>query len=277
MNSGKSWTGPLLRVSGDVGKDISSGSHTIRWEVLEEMENLVGNNIQFKVVASGKKPYEPEMVFVKGGTFMMGSSSGEDDERPVHQVTLSDFSIGKYEVTQAQWRAVMGNNPSEFKGCDACPVETVTWKDAMKYVKKLSKKSGNNYRLPTEAEWEYAASGGNLIRGYSYSGNDNISAVSWYLENSNSKTHSVGEKQANELKIFDMTGNVREWCNDWYAAYPAASEVNPFGPFSGRCRVIRGGGWNSGTQYCRTPSRFLNSPEYCNSDLGFRLVLVPTH
>ncbi len=275
LTGGKTWTGPLLRVSGDVGKDISGGSHNIRWEVLEELEQLVGNNIQFKVVASGKKPFEPEMVFVKGGIFMMGSNNGEDDERPVHQVTLSDFSIGKYEVTQAQWRAVMGSNPSEFAGCDQCPVEQVSWGEVQQFISVLNSKTGKRYRLPTEAEWEYAARGGSQSRGYTYSGSNDIGSVAWYTENSGGKTHSVGQKQHNELGLYDMTGNVWEWCSDWYGPYTSASDVNPSGAYSGLYRVYRGGSWYDLPQNCRSAFRNSHSPGGRINGLGFRLVLAP--
>ncbi len=274
QNSGKTWR-PLLRVSGDVGKDISGGSRTIRWEVLEEMEQLVGNNIQFKVVANSKKFYELEMVFVKGGTFMMGSNNGGDDERPVHQVTVSDFSIGKYEVTQAQWRILMGSNSSNFSGCDQCPVEQVSWDDVQQFITTLNSKTGKKYRLPTEAEWEYAARGGNQSRGYTYSGGNDIGSVAWYDGNSGYKTHAVGQKQANELGIYDMSGNVWEWCSDWYGPYSSSAEVNPSGGYSSKSRVSRGGGWGYNPQNCRMANRDFNVPGASYFNLGFRLVLAP--
>ncbi len=274
LTDGKTWTGPLLRVSGDAGKDISGGSRTIRWEVLEEMEQLVGSGIQFKVVASGKKPYEPEMVFVKGGTFMMGSNSMEC-ARPEHQVTVSDFSIGTYEVTQAQWRAVMGSNPSKFAGCDECPVEEVSWKKVQRFITRLNRETGKKYRLPTEAEWEYAARGGNQSRGYTYSGSNDIGAVAWYGENSGSKTHAVGQKLPNELGLYDMTGNVLEWCSDLYGSYSSASDVNPSGAYSGQYRVGRGGSWSAYPQGCRVADRRNRNPDYRDYNLGFRLVLAP--
>ncbi len=275
LTDGKTWTGPLLHVSGDAGKDINNGSRTIRWLVLEEMENLVGNNIQFKVVANGKKPFEPEMVFVKGGTFMMGSNNGENDERPAHQVTLSDFSIGKFEVTQAQWRKVMGSNPSKFAGCDQCPVEQVSWDEVQQFISVLNSRTGKKYRLPTEAEWEYAARGGSQSRGYTCSGSEDIGTVAWYSENSSSKTHAVGQKQANELGIFDMTGNTWEWCSDWYDAYSAAAAVNPLGASSGQDRVRRGGSWYFFLQFCRVAYRSGINPDGRYYNLGFRVVLAP--
>ena len=218
-----------------------------------------------------------EMVFVKGGTFTMGATSeqGSDaysDETPTHSVTLSDFYIGKYEVTQAQWRAVMGNNPSYFKG-DNLPVECVSWNDIQKFIKKLNAQTGKNFRLPTEAEWEYAARGGNQSRGYKYSGsNDRNNA--WYKDNSSSKTHPVGQKQPNELGIYDMSGNVWEWCQDWYGSYSSSSQTNHTGPSSGSARVLRGGGWSYFAWYCRVSFRY-GSPDSSSSDYGFRLVCSP--
>ena len=275
MNNGRSWAGPLLKVTGDIGKNISSGSHAIQWQVLEEQEQLVGDQIQFKVVASGKKSVEPEMVFVQGGSFNMGSSDGEDYEKPVHQVTLSDFSLGKYEVTQAQWQAVMGSNPSNFSGCDQCPVETVSWDDVQDFISKLNQQAGKSYRLPTEAEWEYAAKGGNKSRAYTYSGSNDLDSVAWYYDNSSDKTHPVGQKLPNELDLYDMSGNVWEWCSDWYENYSSGAIVNPKGASSGQSRVLRGGSWISIAQYCRPSNRSGNLPDGRFYFLGFRLVLAP--
>ena len=219
-----------------------------------------------------------EMVFVKGGMFTMGATSeqgsdADSDETPTHSVTLSDFYIGKYEVTQAQWRAVMGNNPSYFKG-DNLPVECVSWNDIQKFIKKLNAQTGKNFRLPTEAEWEYAARGGNQSRGYKYSGsNDRNNA--WYKDNSSSKTHPVGQKQPNELGIYDMSGNVWEWCQDWYGSYSSSSQTNPTGPSSGSYRVLRGGSWYSNARYCRVSSRDGYRADISINSYGFRLVCSP--
>ena len=218
-----------------------------------------------------------EMVKVEAGTFMMGATSEMknpyDDEKPVHQVTLTnDYYMGKYEVTQALWQAVMGKNPSYFKG-DNLPVNYVRWKDCQRFISKLNSMTGRMFRLPTEAEWEYAARGGKESRGYQYSGSSNISDVAWYDENSGSKTHPVGTKQANELGIYDMTGNVWEWCSDWYSSYSSSSQTNPTGSDSGSARVSRGGGWNCNASYCRLSVRFYYTPDFRLDILGLRLAL----
>jgi formylglycine-generating enzyme required for sulfatase activity len=216
-----------------------------------------------------------EMVRVKGGTFTMGytSEQGNDcysDEKPSHQVTLSDFYIGKYEVTQAQWKAVMGSNPSHFKG-DNLPVETVSWDDAQEFIRKLNVQTGKNYRLPTEAEWEYAARGGAQSRGTKYSGSNTVGDVAWYDGNSGNAIHPVGQKLPNELGLYDMSGNVWEWCSDWYGAYSSGSQTNPAGPSSGSYRVDRGGSWCSYARNARVPFRDYGTPGYRGSALGFRL------
>ncbi len=228
----------------------------------------------FSVISvHSQKSFEPELVFVEGGTFQMGSSSGESDEKPVHSVTLSAFNIGKYEVTQAQWKAVMGSNPSYFSGCDNCPVENVSWNDVQEFILKLNAQTGKNYRLPTEAEWEYAARGGKQSRGYTYSGSNDLGSVAWYSDNSGSKTHAVGGKQANELGIYDMSGNVWEWCSDWYGNYNSYSETNPAGASSGQYRVLRGGSWFNNANFCRTAFRAWARSGLQAHNYGFRLVL----
>jgi formylglycine-generating enzyme required for sulfatase activity len=224
-----------------------------------------------------RKVFEPKMVFVRGGTFTMGCTSEQGDdcfdwERPAHSVTLSDYYIGKYEVTQAQWRAVMGNNPSYFKG-DNLPVEYVHWDDVQEFITKLNSMTGKQYRLPTEAEWEYAARGGNSSMGYKYSGSNAAGNVAWYEDNSNESTHVVGTKSPNELGIYDMSGNVFEWCSDWYGDYSSSAQTNPQGPSSGSDRVIRGGSWNDGTRAVRVSFRIDIAPSYENFAVGFRLVL----
>ena len=219
-----------------------------------------------------------DMVRVEAGTFTMGATAEmedlwNDEEKPTHRVTLTnDYYIGKYEVTQALWKAVMGNNPSNFKG-DNLPVERVNWKDCQKFLSKLNRITGKTFRLPTEAEWEYAARGGNKSRGYQYSGSNNFSDVAWFMENSGSETHAVGTKQANELGIYDMSGNVREWCQDWYGKYNSSSQVNPTGANSGSRRVCRGGCWIYNDRGCRSSCRFSYTPGDRDNFLGLRLVL----
>lgn len=217
------------------------------------------------------------MVAVRGGSFRMGATGGKVshsyyDDNPAHSVTLSDYRIGQKEVTQALWRAVMGNNPSNFKG-DQRPVEMVSWDNCQKFIRKLNQLTGEHFRLPTEAEWEYAARGGNRSRGYTYAGGNDIDQVAWYGGNSGGTTHDVGTKQANELGLYDMSGNVFEWCQDWYADYSTNSQTNPTGPTTGTIRVYRGGSWWHNDQYCRVSDRRYHSPVIQYYYLGFRLAL----
>jgi formylglycine-generating enzyme required for sulfatase activity len=221
-----------------------------------------------------------EMVFVQGGTFNMGGTSEQSDdchdsEKPVRDVTVDGFYIGKYPVTQAQWVAVMGNNPSHFKNNPSHPVEEVSWDDVQSFISKLNSMTGGIYRLPTEAEWEFAARGGVHSRGFKYSGSNNLDEVAWYGSNSGSKTHSVGGKAGNELGIFDMSGNVWEWVADWYGVYNPSDVHNPKGPKSGSYRVRRGGGWPGGARGCRVSIRRNDYSGLRYDGVGFRLVLSP--
>jgi formylglycine-generating enzyme required for sulfatase activity len=179
--------------------------------------------------------------------------------------------MGKYEVTQDQWKAIMGNNPSKFKG-DNLPVEQVRWNDVQEFINKLNTKTGKSYRLPTEAEWEYAARGGDKSNGYKYSGSNTLGDVAWYDGNSNNTTHAVGSKQPNELGIYDMAGNVWDWCSDRYGKYSSNAQSNPTGPSSGSLRVFRGGSWNGFAQVCRTADRCCYYPGDHHGNIGFRLV-----
>ena len=218
------------------------------------------------------------MVYVSGGTFTMGATSeqgsnADDDEKPTHSVTLSSYYICKYEVTQALWRAVMGSNPSNFKG-DNLPVECVSWNDCQTFINRLNSYTDHNFRLPTEAEWEFAARGGNYSRHYKYSGSNHIGDVAWYdTTNSGNRTHPVGTKQPNELGLYDMSGNVWEWCSDWYGSYSSYSQSNPTGPNSGSCRVNRGGSGFNGARRCRSSNRDFSAPGIRYYCLGLRLVL----
>lgn len=218
-----------------------------------------------------------QMVEVRGGTFRMGATSeqgrdADNDEKPVHQMTLSSYYIGKYEVTQELWQAVMGTNPSRFNG-NRKPVEQVSWNDCQTFISKLNSLTGKRFRLPTEAEWEFAARGGTMSRGYKYSGSNSLSNVAWYTDNSGSTTHDVGTKSPNELGIYDMSGNVYEWCSDWYGNYSSSSQANPTGAYSGSNRVGRGGSWFINAVYCRVSSRDGWTPDYWLNYLGLRLVL----
>ena len=239
-------------------------------ELGDETIPAKGNNIL-------RHPAEPEMVLVEGGTFIMGCTEEQggncgDDEKPAHQVTVGSFFIGKHEVTQRQWKAVMNNNPSEFKG-DNLPVENVSWDDAQEFISLLNTLTGKNYRLPTEAEWEYAARGGNKNAKNMYSGSQTVNDVAWYNDNGGKKTHPVGIKLPNELGLYDMSGNVYEWCSDWYGNYSVSAENDPQGAPSGSYRVERGGSWLFESMNCRVSARYYVDVDFRYSDLGFRLVL----
>ena len=212
-----------------------------------------------------------KMIAVKGGTFQMGSDDGYEWEKPVHQVTLSDYYIGETEVTQELWNAVMGSNPSHFTGNMQLPVEMVSWNDCQTFISRLNELTGKTFRLPTEAQWEYAARGGNKSKGYIYSGSNEIDEVAWDWDFQGIPTHPVKTKVPNELGIYNMSGNVIEWCSDWYGPYSSAAQTDPTGPSTGSNRVRRGGGWGSGATDYRVASRFNYSPTYTAGDLGLRL------
>ena len=219
-----------------------------------------------------------KMVTVVGGTFTMGATAEQGDdawdwEKPAHQVTLSSYCIGETEVTQALWQAVMGSNPSSFTGDMQRPVECVTWNDCQTFITKLNEITGKTFRLPTEAEWEYAARGGKRSQGYKYAGSNTIGDVAWYLSNSSSTTHAVATKAPNELGLYDMSGNVCEWCQDWYGSYSSESQTNPTGPASGSGRVDRSGCWMDYDRSCRVSFRVNDNPTYSGNILGLRLAL----
>ena len=224
--------------------------------------------------------YGIEMTYVRGGTFLMGCTPEQEDdcydyEDTVRMTTVGDFYIGRHEITQAQWEAVMGGNPSNFKG-ENLPVENVSWVAAQEFIGKLNAETGREYRLPTEAEWEYAARGGRQTRGYKYSGSNDVGEVAWYESNSENTTHPVGTKKANELGIHDMSGNVWEWVHDWFGEYGSAAETDPKGPDEGKLRVIRGGGWGSYARGVRLSNYYSNDPGYRYNILGFRLACNST-
>ena len=247
------------------GGTVQSGNNTLSQQIFSK--TYTANGVSF------------DMMMVKAGTFTMGATSEMkdplSDEKPTHQVTLTnDYYIGKTEVTQALWMAVMGNNPSYFKG-DNLPVENVSWDDCQKFISKLNSLTGQNFRLPTEAEWEFAARGGNNSNHYQYSGSNELGDVAWYAGNSGDKTHVVATKQPNELGLYDMSGNVWELCSDWYGNYSSSSQTNPTGPNSGSFRVIRGGNRLYDARCCRSSHRGNDWSDHGSDDLGLRLVLVP--
>lgn len=281
------------------------GRHARTQSVAEFISNLSGDDTVVIAGSTGVNPkrYETErkatktfqvggvsfdMVWVEGGTFRMGATSEQGsvwqpvvefvrgntyrNEKPVHSVTLSGYYIGKTEVTQALWEAVMGSNRSEFKG-DDLPVDNVSWDDCQEFIRKLNALTGQNFRLPTEAEWEFACRGGNNSRGYKYSGGNDIKKVAWYDGNSGWKTHPVATKSPNELGIYDMSGNVWEWCADGYGDYSSGAQTNPKGPYDGLLRVNRGGGRTSDAGLCRSSFRRGRSPGCREIGLGLRLSL----
>ena len=268
-------------------KDKSEESHVSVWEqvgappldsyVIETPETTStdapaeGIDDDFTITANGVSFV---MKRVSGGTFQMGSDDSEaySDEKPVHSVTVSSFYMGETEVTQALWKAVMGSNPSNWKG-DNLPVESVSWNDCQEFIRKLNSLTGRSFRLPTEAEWEYVARGGSRSSGTKYAGSSSIGSVAWYTDNSGSKTHSVKGKSPNELGLYDMSGNVWEWCGDWYGGYDSGSQTNPKGPSSGSYRVLRGGSWDNYARICRVSYRSYGVPDYRRGNLGFRLCL----
>ena len=218
-----------------------------------------------------------EFVLIPAGEFMMGSKNGDDDEKPVHRVRISKaFYLGKYEVTQAQWQAVMGDNPSRFKG-DTLPVEQVSWEDVQEFIRRLNtKEGGSKYRLPTEAEWEYAARAGTTTA-YSFGDNPRqLGEYAWFSENSGNTTHPIGQKKSNKWGLYDMHGNVWEWVQDWYSndAYKSSpsTAVDPKGPPAGSYRVYRGGGWINGAVVCRSALRLYDVVGPRHVPLGLRLL-----
>jgi len=218
-----------------------------------------------------------EFVYIPPGSFMMGSPTNYDEEKQHHVILTKGFSMQTTEVTQGQWRAVMGSNPSYFSNCgDNCPVENVSWNDVQEFISKLNRKEGGSrYRLPTEAEWEYAARAGSTTRfcfGYEDS---RLAEYAWYDVNSGISTHSVAQKKPNAWGLYDMHGNVWEWCQDWYGDYPSGSVTDPTGPSWGSLRVFRGGGWDNFAKLCRSALRNRYLPDYRHNSLGFRLALSP--
>ena len=247
-------------------KDKESDNEVEPQDVTEKLTFTV-NDVTFK------------MIGVEGGTFTMGATSEQgsdafDSEKPVHSVSLSSYYIGQTEVTQALWQAVMGSNPSNHQGGNF-PVESVSWNEVQTFITALNALTGKTFRLPTEAEWEYAARGGSRSQGYKYSGSNTLDNVAWYGGNSGVQTHAVATKAPNELGLYDMSGNVQEWCQDWFGSYSSSAQTNPLGPTSGDGCVGRGGSYNFNARYCRVSYRNSTPPGYHITIIGFRLVLVP--
>lgn len=218
------------------------------------------------------------MVYVPGGTFMMGSTPATDpdayrNESPVHEVTVWSYYIAETEVTQELWQAVMGNNPSKCQGDPRRPVENVTLFQCVRFVDKLSALTGKVFRLPTEAEWEYAARGAGYSRGFRFAGSADVDLVAWYYENALDSPHPVGLKQPNEIGLYDMSGNVFEWCQDFYSSYDGEPAVNPIGPESGSDNIIRGGSWGSMAPLCRVSFRGMMPPSESTGYVGLRLAM----
>ena len=276
--TGMNMTNADTNLSGDVGMDDLTTLINYLvfgvWPWTPVTETFTVNGVTFKMIA------------VEGGTFTMGATAeqGSDaytNEKPTHQVTLSSYSIGETEVTQALWEAVMGTNPSQFTGNLERPVEKVSWNACQSFITKLNQMTGKNFRLPTEAEWEFAARGGNLSQGYKYPGSNDVAEVAWFRDNSYAVgssspdygTHPVGTLAPNELGIYDMSGNVSEWCQDFYGTYSSAAQTNPTGPTSGSHRVYRGGSWGVNARYCRVSYRLNYTPTGTSSNYGLRLVL----
>lgn len=216
-----------------------------------------------------------KMIAVDGGTFIMGSPENapgsESDEYPAHKVTVSSFYLAETEVTQELWTAVMGNNPSGYTDDAQLPVESVTWNDCQQFIAKLNEITGDSFRLPTEAEWEYAARGGNRSKGYLYCGSDTLANVGWYKDNSEERPHKVRQLAPNELGLYDMSGNIWEWCSDWMGDYTAEDAVNPQGAAEGRSRIVRGGSWLVDAAICRPADRSSGAPRGGGCIVGLRL------
>ncbi|MBQ6422312.1 MAG: SUMF1/EgtB/PvdO family nonheme iron enzyme [Prevotella sp.] len=266
------WLAKLAAVCGVIGavvigvKECGGAQQATKAAVTKSGDNLI--------LTVGDVTYK--LVYVDGGTFTMGAtreqgSDASESEMPTHSVTLSSYHIGETEVTQALWQAVMGSNPSSFTGDSRRPVDQVSWEDCQRFISKLNSLTGQQFHLPTEAQWEYAARGGSKSRGYKYSGSNDLGSVAWY--DGNSGTHHVKTKSPNELGLYDMSGNVWEWCQDWYGSYSSGSQTNPTDASRGSYRVCRGGGWGDDAGYCRVSDRNFHVPSFRDNYLGLRLAL----
>lgn len=298
-DGGATYTPIPKALTGDVGFNVQPGHKKIVWNLFSDDIDWEIDRARFKVMAEDKKVFSVNgvsftMILVEGGTFTMGCTSEQgndcfDSEKPSHQVTLSDYFIGQTELTQDLWKAVMGttirqqrdkaNRSWPIKGeGDNYPMYYISWNECQEFVNNLnsllfSQLGGMHFALPTEAQWEYAARGGNKSNGYKYSGSNTVGSVAWYKDNSDRLSHTVGVKSANELDIYDMSGNVLEWCQDWYSSYSRNPQTNPKGASSGSDRVIRGGSESCDAKACRVSFRFSGTPAIRGNNLGLRLVL----
>lgn len=288
IDSGATYSGYIEGLSGDVGAGVKpgTGKRILAYDlpqlrfVPEEMNDQIVFRVEvddgtFTVTVGN---VNIKLIPVEGGTFTMGCTKPAagsyyyKEELPTHEVTLSSFYIAQYEVTQQLWQAVMDTNPAHFSG-ENMPVESISWNDAQLFIMRLSQMTGYRFRLPTEAEWEYAARGGQKSKGNIYAGAADVALCGWYCVNSNNHTHPVGQLQPNELGLYDMSGNVWEWCSDWLGTYSAEPQTNPLGPKDGLNRVVRGGSISSPSYGCRVSDRSGQLPEYGYEFYGMRLVL----
>lgn len=287
-DGGKFFSEPIQNLSGDVGKGIKPG--TDKQIIAYDMREIRGIDIDSLLVflvevddGSLEVNYDGirfKMIPVKGGTFTMGRTKtgatkhNYDADRPTHKVTVDDFLIGQCEVTQRLWVAVMDTNPSRWQYNDSLPVEQVSWNEAQIFISRLSQLTGYRFRLPSEAEWEYAARGGVYNANNTYPGTSgDLGSVAWYGSNADNHTHPVGRLKPNELGLYDMAGNVWEWCIDWMADYTAEPQENPRGPKNGENKILRGGSMNSPSWGCTVWDRSWYLPDYGYGFHGFRLVL----
>ncbi|HEY6837113.1 MAG TPA: SUMF1/EgtB/PvdO family nonheme iron enzyme [Geobacteraceae bacterium] len=281
--AGKTYSGDKLHLDGDIGKVRVGSGKKIRWNVLADFPAGLSEEPAWEIYTGRKGFRDPttgmQFVFVKGGCYKMGDvfGGGGKEERPAHEVCVNDFYLGAYEVTQGEWQKVMGSNPSFAKACgERCPVENVSWDDVTEFLRKLAKASGKKYRLPTEAEWEYAArSGGKKEKWAGTSKEREVKNYAAYLANARGKIQPVGKKRPNGLGLYDMSGNVWEWVGDYYdpAFYGKSKRDNPTGPDNGLSRVQRGGSCNEQPAGLRTTRRVKGKQGTASANTGFRIVL----
>ena len=278
---GQTYPMDKLHLEGDFGNVRAGRGKKVWWNVLQDFPQGIASEVEWEVVAGDKMSRDPftgmEFVFVKGGCYQMGDTFGDglSDEKPVHEVCVDDFYMGIYEVTQTQWEKVMGNNPSHFKKGGHYPVEQVSWNDIQDFIGRLTRETGRKYRLPTEAEWEYAARSGGKKEKYAGTNRENeLPEYAWNAANSGISTHPGAQKKPNGLGLYDMNGNVREWCSDWHDEnyYKGSPKNNPKGPDSGIGRVLRGGSWYDDPREVRASTRVRLYPSGGSNDSGFRLV-----